>query len=79
MLRQGNAGANLVYKGHKRYKACFGRMTMKNIQNILIALVALLILAGMFTSGWISIAFSTAAALIALGALVFSNNNKNQK
>jgi hypothetical protein len=33
----------------------------------------------MFTSGWISIAFSTAAALIALGALVFSNNNKNQK
>ena len=51
---------------------------MKILQNVLIALTALLILAGLFTEGWVSVAFSTAGATVAVLALAFTGGKKQK-
>ena len=53
---------------------------MKILQNILIAIVAVLILAGLYTNGWASVGFSAGAAVVAFFSILFvEKNNKNKK
>ncbi|MBQ9745301.1 MAG: hypothetical protein IJW21_00580 [Clostridia bacterium] len=51
---------------------------MKAIQNIMIAIVALLIIAGLFTQGYTSVIFSSAAAIVAAVSLFFIGNSKKK-
>ncbi|MBQ8448306.1 MAG: hypothetical protein IJX27_05205 [Clostridia bacterium] len=51
---------------------------MKALQNISIAAVAVLILAGMYTDGWLSVALSSAAAVIAILVLAFAGNSNKK-
>jgi len=52
---------------------------MKILQNILIVIVALLICAGLFTEGWLSVGLCSGAAVAAIATLAFINHTKNKK
>lgn len=46
---------------------------MKTLQNIAIAVVFALVIAGMFTDGWLSVWLCTAAATVAIAAIALAN------
>lgn len=52
---------------------------MKTLQNIMIAIVALLLIAGLFTDGVTSIILSSAAAIVAVVSLYFTGKSNRKK